>query len=74
MKKWILKPIDSNAAEWRRSTLKAEIKIPADSAGQARRIASMKFGIAVRQCFPGAEILGSPWLNSDVVSCERLSV
>lgn len=72
MTKWILKPIDTNAAERRRSTVKAEIKISADSAGQARRIASMNFDRAIRQCFTGAEMLGSPWLNSDVVSCELL--
>jgi hypothetical protein len=69
---WKLIPIDKTSEYWQDSTHKGEVIIRAASEREARKKATLEFGM-LQERIPGEPTRwDSPWDQSSLVSCQRL--
>ena len=69
---WKLIPIDKTSDHWRASTHKDEVIVRAQSEKEARAKATSEFQITIHIGRGEWTIWGSPWEQSNLVSCQRL--
>ena len=69
---WKLIPIDKTSDHWRASTHQGEVIIRASSEKEARKKAAQEFEKFIDRIRGEPTLWGSPWDQSNLVSCQRL--